>query len=151
MSRDIVQAAKLRKITDIREGGEEFVLSTHEYIKKVVEDVGEDEDFMRGPWVSAVEFVKVNWGGGGGHVGGYLGNIKNYLKNGKLHQVVAIIKSCTPNALDDLTVTLKTFQCLDEYHQSFSERGECLDEYHQSLSEKGECLDELVSYYDFCK
>ncbi|GKD07766.1 ribonuclease H-like domain-containing protein, partial [Tanacetum coccineum] len=30
-----------------------------------------------------------------------------YLKNGKLEQVVAIIKSCTPNALGDLIVTLK--------------------------------------------
>ncbi|GKG15146.1 hypothetical protein Tco_0354746, partial [Tanacetum coccineum] len=41
----IVQAAKLRKIANIREGGEEFVMSAHEYIRKVVEDVGEDEDF----------------------------------------------------------------------------------------------------------
>ncbi|GKA24186.1 hypothetical protein Tco_0710219 [Tanacetum coccineum] len=31
----------------------------------------------------------------------------NFFKNGKLEKVVAIIKSCTPNALDDLTVTLK--------------------------------------------
>ncbi|GKE49176.1 hypothetical protein Tco_1480434, partial [Tanacetum coccineum] len=34
------------------------------------------------------------------------------------------------------------FQCLDEYHQSLSEKGECLDEfqcfneYHQSLFER---------------
>ncbi|GJZ60591.1 reverse transcriptase zinc-binding domain-containing protein [Tanacetum coccineum] len=36
-----------------------------------------------------------------------LRDIKNYLKNGKLEQVIAIIKSCTPNALGDLSITLK--------------------------------------------
>nr|GFA58987.1 hypothetical protein [Tanacetum cinerariifolium] len=35
------------------------------------------------------------------------GDIENYLKNGKLEQVVVIIKSCTLNALGDLTMTLK--------------------------------------------
>nr|GEW46221.1 hypothetical protein [Tanacetum cinerariifolium] len=35
------------------------------------------------------------------------GDIKNFLKNGKLDQVVAIVKSCTLNVLVDLTVTLK--------------------------------------------
>nr|GEZ19020.1 hypothetical protein [Tanacetum cinerariifolium] len=70
----IVQAAKLRRIVDIQESWEESVMSTHRYIRKVVEDVG---------------------------------NIKNFLKNEKLDRVIAIIKSCTPNALDDLTVTLK--------------------------------------------
>nr|GEW55453.1 hypothetical protein [Tanacetum cinerariifolium] len=53
----IVQTAKLRKLVDIREVGEESIMSTQEYIKKVIEDV--------------------------------------------------VIKSCTPNALGDLTVTLK--------------------------------------------
>ncbi|GJZ29620.1 hypothetical protein Tco_0574267 [Tanacetum coccineum] len=75
----IVQAAKLRKIADIQEGGEDFVILTQEYIRKVVED----GDFTR--------------------------NIKIFLKNGKLDRVIAIIKSCTPNALGDLTVTLKDF------------------------------------------
>nr|GEU60283.1 hypothetical protein [Tanacetum cinerariifolium] len=44
---------------------------------------------------------------GKGIVNWCLGDIKNYLKNRKLEQVVAIIKSCTPNSLGDLTVTLK--------------------------------------------
>ncbi|PWA43509.1 hypothetical protein CTI12_AA534370 [Artemisia annua] len=35
------------------------------------------------------------------------GDIKSFIKKGKVDQVVAIIKSCTPNALGDLTVTLK--------------------------------------------
>ncbi|GKB68072.1 EEIG1/EHBP1 N-terminal domain-containing protein [Tanacetum coccineum] len=43
----------------------------------------------------------------GGIVNGCWGDIKNYLKNGKLEQVVAIIKSCTMNFLGDLTMTLK--------------------------------------------
>nr|GEY34098.1 GPCR kinase [Tanacetum cinerariifolium] len=55
-------------------------------------------------WVSAVEFVNAN---GGGIVNGCLGDIENYLKNGKLEKVFAIIKSYTSNALGDLTVTLK--------------------------------------------
>nr|GEY34006.1 hypothetical protein [Tanacetum cinerariifolium] len=67
----IIQAAKLRKIADIREGDEECVMATQDYIRKVVEDPEEDEDFKRGPWV------------------------------------VAVIKSATPNALGDMTVTLK--------------------------------------------
>ncbi|GKC73877.1 hypothetical protein Tco_1119760 [Tanacetum coccineum] len=56
----IVQAIKLRKQSDIHEGGNESVLSTQEYIRKVVEDVGEDEDFKGRPWVSAIEFVNAN-------------------------------------------------------------------------------------------
>ncbi|GJY92849.1 hypothetical protein Tco_0508631 [Tanacetum coccineum] len=73
----IFQVAKLRKIADIREGGEEFMMLTHKYIRKVVDDVGEDGDFTVGTWVRADEFV------------------------------IAITKSCIANALDDLRVTLK--------------------------------------------
>ncbi|GKF95904.1 transposase, MuDR, MULE transposase domain protein [Tanacetum coccineum] len=43
----------------------------------------------------------------GGTVTGCLGDIDNFLKKGKLEQVVAIVKSCSPNALGDLNVTLK--------------------------------------------
>ncbi|GJY62475.1 ribonuclease H-like domain-containing protein [Tanacetum coccineum] len=99
----IVQLAKLRKQSDIHEGGDESVLLTQEYIKKVVEGVGEDGDFESGSWVSATEYVNAN----GGIVSRCLRDIKNFLKNGKLEQVVAIIKSCTQNALGTLTVTMK--------------------------------------------
>ncbi|GJW87468.1 hypothetical protein Tco_0162808 [Tanacetum coccineum] len=34
-------------------------------------------------------------------------DIENFLKNEKLDQVVAIVKSCSPNVLGDLTVTMK--------------------------------------------
>ncbi|GKF72747.1 GPCR kinase [Tanacetum coccineum] len=55
-------------------------MSTQEYMKKVIEDVNEDEDFK---------------------------NIKNFMKNGKLDQVVAIVKFYSPNVIGDLTVTMK--------------------------------------------
>nr|GEW11227.1 reverse transcriptase zinc-binding domain-containing protein [Tanacetum cinerariifolium] len=72
-------------------------------MKKVVEDVGEDEDFKSGSWVSVIDYVNAN----GGIVSGCLGEIKNFIKNGKHDQVVAIIKSCSSNVIGDLTVTMK--------------------------------------------
>ncbi|GKD77311.1 transposase, MuDR, MULE transposase domain protein [Tanacetum coccineum] len=84
-------------------GWEGAVMSTQEYIKKVVEDVGEDEDFKSGSWVSATDYVIAN----GGIVSGCLGDIKNFLNNGKLDQFVAIVKSCSPNVIGDLIVTMK--------------------------------------------
>ncbi|GKB03181.1 GPCR kinase [Tanacetum coccineum] len=78
-------------------------MSTQEYMKKVIEDVGEDEDFKSGSWVSTTDYVKAN----GGTVSGCLGDIKNFLNNRKLHQVVAIVKSCSQNVIGDLTLTMK--------------------------------------------
>ncbi|GJZ87512.1 hypothetical protein Tco_0659122 [Tanacetum coccineum] len=52
---------------------------------KVVEDVGEDADFNSGAWVSATDYVNAF----GGTVTGCLGDIDNFLKKGKLKQVVA--------------------------------------------------------------
>ncbi|GJS55812.1 homeobox-leucine zipper protein HDG11 [Tanacetum coccineum] len=72
-------------------------------MKKLVEDVGEDDDFKSGSWVSGTDYVNAN----GGIVSGCLGDIKNFLKNGKLDQVVAIVNSCSLNMIGDLTVTLK--------------------------------------------
>nr|GEV97725.1 integrase, catalytic region, zinc finger, CCHC-type, peptidase aspartic, catalytic [Tanacetum cinerariifolium] len=40
----IVQMTKLRKIADIKEGGQECVMPTHEYIRKIIEDTSEDDD-----------------------------------------------------------------------------------------------------------
>nr|GEU96278.1 hypothetical protein [Tanacetum cinerariifolium] len=70
---------------------------------KVVEDVDEDEDFKSGTWVSATDYVNAN----GGIVSGCLEDIKNFLNNGKLDQVVTIIKSCSSNVIGDLTMTMK--------------------------------------------
>ncbi|GKB69201.1 hypothetical protein Tco_0930613 [Tanacetum coccineum] len=76
----IVQMAKLCKLVDTREGGEESVMSTQ----------------------YAIDYVNVD----GWIMTGYFGDVKKFLKNGKLEQIVAVIKSCTPN-LGYLTVTLK--------------------------------------------
>ncbi|GKB07121.1 nucleolar protein 56-like protein [Tanacetum coccineum] len=99
----IVQVTKQLKQKDILLGLDGAVMSTQEYMKKVVEDVGEDEDFKSGPWVRATDYVNAN----GGPVSGCLGDIKNFLKNEKLDQVIAIVKSCSPNVIGDLTVTMK--------------------------------------------
>ncbi|GJV06282.1 zf-CCHC domain-containing protein [Tanacetum coccineum] len=99
----IVQAAKLLKQRDILFGLDGVVMSTQEYIKKVVEDVSEDEDFKSGAWVNATNYVNANCG----TVTGCLRDIKNFLKNRKIDQVVAIVRSCSPNAIGDLTVTMK--------------------------------------------
>ncbi|GJV09080.1 GPCR kinase [Tanacetum coccineum] len=60
-------------------------------------------NFNSGRGLARLRNVKAN----GGIVSGCLGDIKTFLKNGKLKQVVAIIKSCSPNALGDLKVTIK--------------------------------------------
>ncbi|GJX12041.1 putative reverse transcriptase domain-containing protein [Tanacetum coccineum] len=51
------------------------LMSKQEYMQKVVEDVGEDDDFKSGSWVNATNYVNVN----GDTVTGYLGDIKNFL------------------------------------------------------------------------
>ncbi|GJY17914.1 hypothetical protein Tco_0389405 [Tanacetum coccineum] len=94
----IVQAAKLLKQRDILLGLDGAIMSTQEYMMKVVED----EDFKSGPWVSVTDYVNAN----GGTVSGCLGDIKNFLNNGKLDQVFAIVNFCSANMIGDLTVTM---------------------------------------------
>nr|GEU74326.1 hypothetical protein [Tanacetum cinerariifolium] len=67
-------------------------------IRIIPSPAGEDKDFNSGSWVGAIEYVKAN----GGIVSGCTGDIKTFLKSGKLEQVVAIIKSCSLNAFGDL-------------------------------------------------
>nr|GEY66154.1 transposase, MuDR, MULE transposase domain protein [Tanacetum cinerariifolium] len=98
-------SSKNNQVDNYVEGGEESVMSTQEYIRKVIEDVGEDDDFTRVSLLSVIDYVSVD----GGIVTGCFGDVKKFLKNVKLEQIVAVIKSCTPNALGDLTVTLKDF------------------------------------------
>nr|GEX06629.1 hypothetical protein [Tanacetum cinerariifolium] len=59
------------------EGGHENVMPTQEYVRKIFEDAFEDDHFTVDPWLSAVVYMH------------------------------GVIMSCTPNALGDLTVTLK--------------------------------------------
>nr|GEU48131.1 hypothetical protein [Tanacetum cinerariifolium] len=72
-------------------------------MKQVVADVGDDKDFNSGSWVGVTKYVKANCC----IVSGCIGDIKTFLKNGKLKQVVSIIKSYSLNAFDNLKVTVK--------------------------------------------
>ncbi|GJW48569.1 hypothetical protein Tco_0080215 [Tanacetum coccineum] len=56
-----------------------------------------------GPWLSAIMYLY----GQGVSVSGCLGDMKKYCIKGKLELVVGVVKSCTPNSLGDMTVTLK--------------------------------------------
>ncbi|GJW31641.1 hypothetical protein Tco_0051673 [Tanacetum coccineum] len=102
----IVQQAKLLKEMDNLLGWDGAVMSTQEYMQKVVEDVDDDDDFNSGAWVSATNYVNAF----GGTVTGCLGDIDNFLKKGKLEQVVAIVKSCSPNMLGDLNMTERSIR-----------------------------------------
>ncbi|GJS16187.1 hypothetical protein Tco_0410659 [Tanacetum coccineum] len=99
----LVQRAKLLKENVFILDPDGALMSTQKYMQKVVVDVGEDANFNSGAWVSATNYVNAF----GGTVTGCLEDIDNFLKKGKLEQVVAIVKSCSPNALGDLNVTLK--------------------------------------------
>nr|GEY29028.1 hypothetical protein [Tanacetum cinerariifolium] len=99
----LVQRAKQLKENVFILDPDGALMSTQKYMQKVVEDVGEDADFNSGAWVNATNYVNAF----GGTVIGCLGDIDNFLKNRKPKQVVAIVKSCYPNALGDLNVTLK--------------------------------------------
>ncbi|GJX99165.1 reverse transcriptase domain-containing protein [Tanacetum coccineum] len=99
----ILQKALARKKADVQAGGHDNILTTQEYVRKVNEDVSEDDDFMQGPWLKAIVYLH----GEGVIASGYLGDMKKYCIKGKLKLVVGVVKSCTPNSLGDMTVTLK--------------------------------------------
>ncbi|GJR99050.1 hypothetical protein Tco_0315559 [Tanacetum coccineum] len=99
----LVQQAKQLKENVIILDLDEAVMSTQEYMQKVVDNVSEDDDFNSGAWINATNYVIST----GDTVTGCLEDINNFLKKGKLEQVVAIVKSCSSNALGDLNVTMK--------------------------------------------
>ncbi|XP_011039133.1 PREDICTED: uncharacterized protein C17orf53 [Populus euphratica] len=108
-----VQAAMHRRKSQINEHlmEEEGPIPTQEFIRRAVEDSGcaEDDDFTRDPWLSAVDFVR-HQGlvvDGDGAIGIPLSVIKRWTSFDRVAQVVAIVKSCRPNGLGDLMVTLK--------------------------------------------
>ncbi|CAN6927394.1 unnamed protein product [Brassica oleracea] len=81
-------------------------IPTQEFICKAAEEPDwDDKDFSEDPWVSAVEGLLSN---GGRAIGTPLSEIKSVCCSwGKVDQVVAIVKTCTPNGLGDIMVTLK--------------------------------------------
>ncbi|GJS04392.1 hypothetical protein Tco_0320900 [Tanacetum coccineum] len=72
----ILQAALVRKNADVMEGGHGNVMPTQEYVRKIIQDVSEDDHFMRGPWLSAVVYLHVE----GAMASGCLGDMKKLLK-----------------------------------------------------------------------
>nr|GEZ69692.1 hypothetical protein [Tanacetum cinerariifolium] len=58
----IVQSAMQLKQMDTLIGRDEDRMSTQQYMKELVEDVGEDEDFKSAPWVSATDYANANGG-----------------------------------------------------------------------------------------
>nr|GEV77892.1 hypothetical protein [Tanacetum cinerariifolium] len=93
----------IKKKAKIKEGGPNYEMLTQEYVRKITEEPSDDDHFMRGPWLSAVQYLAVE----GSIATGCFGDMKTFIKNGKVEKVVAVIKSCTSNILGDLTVTLK--------------------------------------------
>nr|GEX34253.1 hypothetical protein [Tanacetum cinerariifolium] len=72
-------------------------------ILQAAKDAGEDDHFTRGSWLSMVRYLAVE----GGTTIGCFGDMKTFCKNEKPENVVAVIKSCTPNALGELTISFK--------------------------------------------
>ncbi|KAJ6837410.1 uncharacterized protein M6B38_120695 [Iris pallida] len=72
-------------------------------MEEVVEE--EDEDFKLSPWISALNFL----GPSGSRLGSPIVSIKNQRKSpaDRISQMVGIVKSCVPNGLGDLFITLK--------------------------------------------
>ncbi|GJX00127.1 hypothetical protein Tco_0184040, partial [Tanacetum coccineum] len=118
----VVQRAKLLRENVFILDSDGALMSTQEYMQKVVEDVGEDDDFNSGAWFSATNYVIAT----GGTVTGCLGDINNFLKKRKLKQVVAIVKSCSSNALGDLNVTMKNLSGTI-HHKVIGEEGYAKD------------------------
>nr|GEV03830.1 hypothetical protein [Tanacetum cinerariifolium] len=58
----IVQQAKLLKENVFILDSDRALMSTQEYMQKVVEDVGEDDDFKSGAWISATNYVNATGG-----------------------------------------------------------------------------------------
>nr|GEU92388.1 hypothetical protein [Tanacetum cinerariifolium] len=83
---------------------------TQEYVRKITEEASDDDHFTCGPWLRAVQYLAVE----GSITTGCFGDMKTFIKNGKVEKVVALIKSCTPNMLGDLTVTLKDLSVLND-------------------------------------
>ncbi|GJW90766.1 hypothetical protein Tco_0168319 [Tanacetum coccineum] len=86
----ILQKAMLRKKADVQAGGHENILTTQEYVKKVNEDVFEDDHFTQGPWLMAIVYLNGQWV----IASGCLGDVEKYCKNGKLELVVGVVNSC---------------------------------------------------------
>ncbi|GKE84394.1 hypothetical protein Tco_1558136 [Tanacetum coccineum] len=78
----LVQRAKLLKENVFILDPDGALMSTQEYMQKVIEDLCEDADFNSGAWVSTTNYVNAF----GGTVTGCLGDIDNFLKSENLNK-----------------------------------------------------------------
>ncbi|GJX65446.1 hypothetical protein Tco_0299789 [Tanacetum coccineum] len=97
----LVQRAKLLKENVFILDPDGALMSTQEYMQKVVEDVGEDADFNSGVWLSSTNYVNLWW-----HCIDVCGRHRQtFLKWENLNQVYfvfAIVKSCSPKCSGDI-------------------------------------------------
>ncbi|KAM1129736.1 hypothetical protein ACFX13_040200 [Malus domestica] len=101
-----VQAAMQRRTQIHRHGDDQNVepIPTQEFVRRVVENGDDkDTDFAADPWLSALDYVAKQ----GADYPTPLGSIRMGVNTHRVAQVVAVIKSCTPNGLGDLMLTLK--------------------------------------------
>ncbi|GER43746.1 3-ketoacyl-CoA thiolase [Striga asiatica] len=96
-----------------RDSGENFngggrcdgVIPTQDYIRRAMEDTSDfDDDFNSHPWISALKFLGAKDGVVKSKA---ISAIKKCLNGEKVDKVVAVIKSCAPNGLGGLVVSLK--------------------------------------------
>ncbi|KAH9763453.1 nuclear localized protein 1 [Citrus sinensis] len=110
-ARAVQSAMQHKTLMGMSVGVNEEPIPTQEFIRRAVEDAGlEDEDFSQNPWLFAVDFVRSQGlvGVDGVAIGTPLSQIKNGMINGdRVSQIVAIVKSTTPNGLGDMMATLK--------------------------------------------
>ncbi|MCD7446681.1 hypothetical protein HAX54_014452 [Datura stramonium] len=105
-----VQAAMLQRTYDrqfhnVMSSQGDNPIPTQEYIRRAVENSTDfDYDFHSNPWLCALAFV-------GAEKGKIpctpLRSVNKCLKDARVDQVVAVVKSCTQNGLGGLMVTLK--------------------------------------------
>ncbi|KAK7358126.1 hypothetical protein VNO77_00047 [Canavalia gladiata] len=85
-------------------------LPTQEFLRRVVQNGDQsDRDFNTNPWLCALQFVRSQGTVDGDDVAHCtpLSSIKKHPNVERVAQVVAVIKSCTPNGFGDMMVTLK--------------------------------------------
>lgn len=86
--------------------GYDGVISTQDYIRKAMDDDSTefDDDFSRHPWLSALKYL----GAEDGLIPTTpISSIKKCVNGDKVVQVVAVVKSTTPNGLGGLLMSLK--------------------------------------------
>ncbi|XAR63967.1 hypothetical protein NMG60_11024140 [Bertholletia excelsa] len=104
-----VQAAMLRKARNKNSASDydEPPIPTQEFIRRAIEDAADDDDFKRKPWLSALQFLAQQETERGDIHSTPICSVNESINIDRVDQVVAVIKSMTPNGLGDLMVTLK--------------------------------------------